>query len=88
MLSNKFDIISLLFATPIGFIGIPVLYLVLCILFACFGINIYVLNDNTWNIIGPFLIIYLTSLLIGYGIGCYYASKEINKLLKKYSHEE
>lgn len=86
--SNKLSIVCVLLASPVGFVGIPLLYFVLCILFACFGINIHILNDNIWNIIGPFLVIYLVSLLIGYGIGCYYANKEISKLLKKYSHEE
>lgn len=86
--SNKFIIPCVLFASPIGFLGIPLLYLFLCILFACFGINIYILDDNTWNIIGPYIVIYFISLLIGYGIGCFVTNKVIINLVKKYNNEE
>ena len=86
--SNKFSIPCVIFASPIGFLGILLLYLFLCILFACFGIDIYILNDNTWNIIGPYILLYFISLLIGYGIGCYVTNKVIDNLVKKYSYEE
>ncbi len=86
--SNCFIIPCVLFASPIGFLGIPLLYLGLCIFFACFDIDIYILSDNTWNIIGPYILLYFISLLIGYGIGCFVTNKVIVNLVKKYNHEE
>lgn len=86
--SNRFIIPCMLFASPVGFIGIPLLYIVACIFFACFGINIYILNDNTWNIIGPYIVLYLISVLIGSSIGYFVANRVIVNLVKKYNHEE
>ncbi len=85
---NRFIIPCVLFASPIGFLGIPLLYLGLCIIFACFGIDIYILSDNTLNIIGPYILLYFISLMIGYSIGCFVTKKVISNLIKKYNYEK
>lgn len=83
--ANYFLIPCTLFASPIGFIGIPMIYFVFGIFFSFFGIDIFV--NNIQYIILPYIIIYIIFLLVGYAIGCSVTNNVIDKLIKKYNYE-
>lgn len=88
--ANHFIIPCVLFASPVGFIGILILYFLICMIFYAFNIGIDISINSTIfeTIVGTYILLYLIALMIGYCIGYFVTSKVIDNLIKKYSHEE
>ena len=87
--SNYFIIPCVLFASPIGFIGILILYFLICMLFYVFNVGIDIsINSTIFETVVTYILIYLVILMISYCIGCFVTNKVIDNLIKKYGHEE